>query len=246
MTTMRLDGQARRRIGGWIGTLVLPVCLLAAAPVTGQASPLRFDPDDTKKRFRALPGQLESERFEGSARPIVAERSDGVTQLSPDRLTVRPGFFKGHLLPRMSRQLSAIAPIHALETQRNRFDHSSLHDWFSDAVAYRARRAARKAAKTYLYEETAVGSWVESLRVGRHGFGQPAKERAMDVGIEVSHGIPEVEMRHRAAVGTTRFAVGLDGSVSVRFRPMHSISGQLAADYDADLSQYSVSYRLGF
>ncbi len=234
---MRLDGQARRRIGGWIGALVLPACLLAAAPVAGQASPLRF---------RVLPGQFERVGFEDSARSIVAERSDGVTQLSLDRLTVRPGFFKGHLLPRMSRQLSEVEPIHSLETQRNRFDHSGLHDWISNTVAHRARRGARKAARTYVLEETAVGSWVESFRVGLHGFGQPAKGRTMDVGIEVSHGIPEVEMRHRSAAGTTRFAVGLDGSVSVRFRPARSISAGLAADYDADLSQYRVSYRFGF
>ncbi|MCH7780478.1 MAG: hypothetical protein IH848_06495 [Acidobacteria bacterium] len=243
---MRLDGQTRQGIGAWIGALVLLVCLLTAAPVTGQASPLRFNPDDTEKQFRALSGQVERDGVEGSARPVVAERSNGLMHLSPSRLTARPGFFKGHLLPRMSRQLGEVASIYALETPRDRFDRSSLHDWVSDAVAYRVRRATRKAVRTYLLEEIAVGSWVESLRVGRHGFGQPAAGRATDFGIEVSHGIPVVGMRHRSAVGTTRVAFGLDGSVKVRFRPTRSISARLAADYDADLSQYRVSCRFGF
>ena len=243
---MRLDGPTRRQIGAWIGALVLPVCLLTAAPVTGQASSLRFNPDDTEERFRALSGQVERDGIEGSARPVVAERTHGLMHLSPSRLTVRPGFFKGHLLPRMSRQLGEVASIYALETQRDQFDRSSLHDWVSDTVAYRVRRATRKAVRTYLLEEIAVGSWVESLRVGRHGLGQPAAGRATDFGIEVSHGIPVVGMRHRSAVGTTRVAFGLDGSVKVRFRPTRSISARLAADYDADLSQYRVSCRFGF
>ena len=243
---MKSNRRARRRIGAWIGALVLPVCLLAAAPVTGQASPLRFDPDDTKERFQSLPVQLERGEFEGSARAMVAERSGRVTQLSLSRLTVRPGFFRGHLLPRMSYQLGSVASIYALETQRGRFERSGMHDWVSDTVEHRARRAVQKAAKTYLHEETALGSWVESLRVGRNGFGRSAEGRATDFGIRVSHGIPRVGMRHRSALGTTRIGLGVDGSVRLEFRPTHSISARFYAGYEADVSQYRLSYRLAF
>jgi len=243
---MKLNGQIGRRIGAWIGALVLPVCLFATAPVMGQISRLQFDPDDTNKQFRALPEQLEGSGFENSLRPKVGDRSGRVAQLSRSRLTVRPGFFKGHLLPRMSRQLGDVASIYALETQHVSFQHSGMHDWVSDTVAHRARSATRKAAKTYLEEETAIGSWIDSFRVSREGFGRSAESRAMDFGVGVSHGIPKVGMRHHSAMGTTRIDVGVDGSVRLEFRPARSVSARFFAGYEADPSQYRLSYRLGF
>ena len=238
--------RTTRRIGAWIGALALFASVLAATPATGQVSPIRFDPDAAEQRFRVLPGQFETLRLDGSTRPMLSERSGVKAQLSPGRLEARPGFFKEHLLPRMSRQVAFVPSIHALETQHGRFEHSGMHDWLSDRVARRATRATRKAVRAYLLEETAIGSWFESQRVGAQRFARPTVARATDFGIDIAHGIPKAGMRHRSAVGTARFSVGLDGSVRLDFQPARWISAQFYAGYEVELSRYRLTYRLDF
>jgi hypothetical protein len=158
---------------------------------------------------------------------------------------MRPGFLKGHLLPRMSRYMGDVSSIHALETQQGWFKDSSLHDWISDEVEYRALRATRKAAKAYLYEATPIGSWLESRSVSIGGHG-PATVRATKFRVDVSHGIPKVGLRHRAAAGATRFEIGLDGSVRLEFRPSRSMTARFYAGYEAAVAGYRLSYRVGF
>lgn len=238
-----MKDSARHAIGAWSCALALAVCALAATPAGGQTSAPRFDPDAMEQRLRGLNEQLATGGFERPAGIGAAERSGGSPEVDPGRLILRPGFLRGHLLPRMTRQLGDITSIHALETQRSRFEDSGMHDWVSGEVAYRARRATRKAAKAYLIEETRIGSWVESLHVSRGGT---AAARATDYGLDVSHGIPKVGMRHRAAVGTTRFEVGVDGSVRFEFRPARSTTARFYAGYEAELSGYRLSYRVDF
>ena len=227
-----------------MGAFSLPVCLLMAGSAVGQVSTTGLDPDATRERLRAM-----NTRFEGgveeSARPMALRRSGAVPRLGPIELSVRPGFLKGHLLPRMSRQIGDINTIHALETQRGSFENSGMHNWVSDEVGYRALRATRKAAKDYLYEATRIGSWLESraVSVGGHGSGAV---RSTKFRFDVSHGIPKVGLRHRAAIGATRFQVGVDGSVRLEFRPARSNAARFYAGYEAALAGYRLSYRVAF
>jgi hypothetical protein len=233
-----------RRIGAWIGAFVLPVCLLAASPAVGQVSTIGLDSDTTSKRLRPLHAQFDG-GVEDSARPMLARRSGAVPRLGPIELSVRPGFLKGHLLPRMSRQIGDVNTIHALETQRGWFEDSGMHNWVSDEVEHRALRATRKAVKDYLYEATRIESWLESRAVSVGGHGVNAV-RSTKFRFDVSHGIPKVGLRHRAAVGTTRFDVALDGSVRLEFRPTHLATARFYVGYVAALSGYRLSYRVAF
>jgi hypothetical protein len=241
---MRHDRRVARRFGAWIGAFVLPVCLFAANPAVGQVSTIGLDPDTTEKRLRPLNARFDG-GVEESVRPMLARRSGAVPRLGPIELSVRPGFLKGHLLPRMSRQIGDVNTIHALETQRGWFENSSIHNWVSDEVGHRALRATRKAAKDYLYEATRIGSWLESraVSVGGHGSGAV---RSTKFKFDVSHGIPKVGLRHRAAIGATRFQVGVDGSVRLEFRPARSNAARFYAGYEAALAGYRLSYRVAF
>ena len=171
---------------------------------------------------------------EPKIRLVPCLRDDPVRflDLGPIELSVRPGFLKGHLLPRMSRQIGDVNTIHSLETQRGWFENSGMHNWVSDEVEYRALRATRKAAKDYLYEATRIGSWLESRAVSVGGHGSNAV-RSTKFRFDVSHGIPKVGLRHRAAVGATRFDVALDGSVRLEFRPAQLATARFYVGYVA-------------
>jgi len=159
---------------------------------------------------------------------------------------VRHGFFKRHWMPRMSRHLADVSPIHSLETDSGRFAGSAMDERVTDSAESRARRATRKALRTYLQKETAIGSFFERARIGREGIGRPAKNESMDFGVSVSHGVPEFEMRHRSAAGTTRFSAAFDGSLQFDFRPAATTSAQFRAAYVIERSELVLSYRHGF
>ncbi len=225
-----------------VGVGVAAACVLLAPATDAQMSTVRLDPDVTRKRFRALTAEL-GERVENRARPIVVEKTAAASRLDLSVLRSRPGFLEGHLLPRMSRQVADVSSIHTLETQRGRFEDSSLHDWVADTVGHRALSATRRAAKAYLYEVTPIGSWLESRPVGRRAaVGGPSARFKVDV----SHGVPRLGLRHRAATGATRLDIGLDGTVRLEFRPTGSTSARFYAGYVADDSAYVLSYRVGF
>jgi hypothetical protein len=227
-----------------IGALLLCLCGFAAIPAAGQTIPRQFDPDATDERLRGVSSQLDRKAGEAVSRTLAERRVDSPVRLKPGKLEPGTGFLKGHLLPRMSHQIGDVSSIHALESQRGIFGDSGMHAWVSDAVEHRAVRATRKAAKAYLYEETSVGSWFDTRRIG--GGSGPVARRATDFRFGVSHGVPKIGLRHRAAVGVTRFQVGLDGSVRLEFRPSQSTTARFYAGYDARVSGYQLFYRLGF
>jgi hypothetical protein len=242
---MYLDPATTRsavKIAAWATTVAAVVCVLLAPTATGQFSTVRFDPDATRERLRALSGDF-GERVESRPRPPVAGKRAVPSRLDTGALRTRPGFFQGHLLPRMSRQVADVSSIHSLETQRGWFEGSSMHDWVADTVGYRALRATRKAAKAYLYEATPIGGWLES---GPAAGRPPGSQRKARVKVDVSHGIPKVGLRHRAGAGATRLDLGLDGSVRFEFRPSVSPSARLAARYVAADATFLLSYRVGF
>ena len=235
-----------RGVGAWVGALVVSVGLLGATPATGQLSAVKFDPDAAEKRLRVGSEQFPRGGLDNSIRPAVAERTGAVPQLDPNRLIARPGFLEGHLLPRMTRHMGDVASVNSLETQRVQFENSGIHHWVSYEVEQRAQRAARKAARDYLYEITAFGAWIESMCVGQQSPRGAGERRGMNVGFDVTHGIPKVGMRHYAAAGTTRFVVGLDSSVRLDFYPTRWKVARFYAGYEPERSVYRVAYRLGF
>ena len=237
---MKFKRSSRRLVGA----LAVTACVLAVAPVLGQVSPIRLDTAAAEERYRTFPERLDAAAIGPTANSLTVGSSNKQPRLWPVRIHGGPGFLRGHLLPRMSRQIGDVSSIHALETQPGTFEVSSMHAWVSDAVEHRAVRATRKAAKAYLLEATAIGTWLDSSRIG--GGIEPATERTTDFRFDVSHGVPKIGLRHRAATGTTRFQVSLDGSVRLEFRPSRSTTARFYAGYEAAFSGYRLSYRLDF
>lgn len=228
------------------GALLVPVCLVCAAPAAGQISAVPFDPDAAEERLQAVSARLQRGGPENAVQPVKAHRSDEGIQLGPIRLTARPGFFEGHLLPRMVRYMHDVASVHSLETRRHQFENSSIHHRVSYEVEQRAFRATRKAARDYLYEITTLGARIDAIRVGHRTGGGGAERRGTKVGVELTHGTAKVGMRHSSAAGTTRFVVGLDRSVRLDFYPTRWNIARFYAGYEPERSVYRVAYRLGF
>jgi hypothetical protein len=228
----------------WLGALAVVACALAVTPIAGQVSPIRLDTEAAEERYKAFPQRLDSSAIGPTIGSLAVGRSNRQPRLSRGKIYSDPGFLRGHLLPRMSRQIGDVSSIHALETHRETFQDSGIQAWVSNTVEHRALRASQKAAKAYLLEATTIGSWLESSRIGG-GIERVAKS-STDFRFDVSRGIPKVGLRHRAAMGTTRFQVSLDGSVRLEFRPNHTSTARFYAGYEAAVSGYRLSYRLGF
>ncbi len=231
-----------RRSAGRIAAAAAVACVLLAPSAGAQIATVRLDPDAAQERFLTWSGDLGGRIEKRSHQRIAVERV-AMSRLDTSLLRPQTGFLKGHLLPRMSRQVAGVSSIHALETQRGWFEDSSMHDWVAQTVGHHALRATRKAAKAYLYEVTTLGVWLESRPVGGRSRGP---QRGASVKLDVSHGIPKVGLRHVAAVGSTRFDVGADGSMRLEFRPTSSPSARLFAGYAAADSLFILSYRVGF
>lgn len=242
---MRVATRKKWGIAAWMGVRLIPVCLLAVVPVNAQSIAPKLDHDRDARRLQDL-GRLPLDSIGAASPRLSSTRPDSPAAAIRRQAPSRPGFFAGHLMPGMERQLSRVAPIHAMESHRATFEASVMHERFSDLVESRASRAGLRAARTYLHEETALGAWVDSFRVGKHGVGKPHQDQALDFGFGVSHGVPKLGMRHRAAAGTTRFSLGIDGNVRVEFRPTRLQRTKLNAGYDPDRSLLQLSYRLGF
>ena len=241
---MRINGQAGWLTYGWTTLLALAVCLTGAPLFAADLS----NPVTRGDRARPLAAIEIAPGPYAATRGLQAAEQPGTQRAFLVRLETRSkGFIGRHLAPRLAHQMVQVAPIQALEIDRTRFERSELHNWFSGTAGHYAERGARKAVRDYLLEETGLGAFVQSMRVG-HGSGpdRPIDERSTDFGVKIAHGRPQLEMAHRSAAGTTRLRVDLDGFVSVEFRSARAPAARLVAGYDLSSSDFGVVFRHSF
>lgn len=233
-------GQRTSRIERWWVPSIVAACLLCSPVVAG-------DLEGSREAFERVRGELEASSFSLSTSDLPPLGEPRALRLALARPVEAHGFLKRHLMPRVSQQLERMAPIHALDFDRATWQQTELHGWFSGTANHYAERGLKRAARSYLVEETAIGPWLEGLRLGGHGNSSSAgRSRSTDYGVRVSHGRPSLEMRRSSSVGTTRFGVGLDGSLRLEFRPANSTNGRFAVGYAARESSYVLSFRHTF
>lgn len=234
---MAIIGQADSRT-----TRRIPAVAFVACCLIGSSLAFGADFEERKQRLAGLPVAFDPGVLPSTTPARITTPSRPT--LTPSRAVQPQGFLERHLMPRVSQQLERVTPILTLESESAEWQNSRMHSWFSGTAEDRASRGLRRAAKAYFVEETAVGPLIESLRVSRDGFGRVARPRTgTDLGLRLSHGRPQLDVRRRSYIGTTRFGVGLDGSLGIEFRPARSETGSFAAGYDVRESRFSLSFR---
>jgi len=231
---MGLERTTRGRVVRLAAVLAWLGCL-AALPAAGD------ELDDARKALADARPSFDA--FSPGSIALPAHRPSSETAAPLRRSIGHHGFLKRHLVPRVSHQLGRVTPIHSLEVDRSDWERSGLHGWFSGTTGHYANRGLRRAARAYFVEDTAVGTFLDSLRLETHRGDAPQSGRTVNYRLGVSHGKPRLEMRHRSPAGTTRFGVGVNGSLRLEFHPAHSGGGRVSAGYDPGDSSYSLSFR---
>lgn len=187
-------------------------------------------------------GQVQLPERPGASRDALQPSAPAAT------LRTESKFVKRHLMPKLSRQMERVMPVHTLEHDALSFRQSTMFDWMERSAASRAESGTRKALRNYILEDTGVARVVESIRIGRRGVesatGRSARS-AVDFGVRFSHGQPQAEMRYRAGGGTLRVGVGGDGSSSLEFRPSYR-EARVHAAFDAQSGRYRLECRYRF
>ena len=182
----------------------------------------------------ALPRQdLQIDRFEP---PALARRA---------ATPAANRFFRGHFVPRVSRQFEEVIPIAPAHAETD-FADSVLFATVSETARLQAERGTRKAVKNYLLEVTTLGRTVEAVKIRGRKAPDGGRPEGVRIGVGFAHGLPQVELRRRNGAGTFRFRVDLQGSVGVEFKQVRRRYSRVFVGYDADDDHYNLGCRLSF
>ncbi len=231
--------------GGWCrgprmgaaGTVIAALVLLGAG--TGAAEETGVGPMPGFGRLAfggadAVRDGLRLDRFEPPApgRPLAAPAANR--------------FFGAHFFPRVSSQFRHVVPIAPTPAGTDLAD-SMVFAAVSETARYHAEKGTRKAVKAYLLEVTTLERTVQAIKVRSKKSGHGAGDyEALRVGVGISHGKPEVEVRRRDPAGTLRIRLGLQGSVGLEFKQLRQRYSRVFVRYDADDDRYDLGCRFSF
>lgn len=151
------------------------------------------------------------------------------------------GFFHGHLLPRLEKQLETLGPYQVLSAEEGRL----LFERATRDAQRRAGRGTRRALKEYLLASTSVGRFVDGLEWGgRRSAG--AQGRAPRIGLGIRSGVPDLEYRRALGRGLLRAALSVEGRVRLEYRGGLASTMGLRVDYDPVSRELDLAYRVGF
>ena len=225
-----MPGTPRSRTG----CRLAPVLALTAVVVCGGVAVADDVVTDRRLPTLVLPGDLAS-----AGTPVGGV---GIEGFRPPRQAIRPvavkrnRFYHGHLLPRLSRQMNAIAPHDPVLAARG-MGHDQFYTEFSRTVGSRAGSSAYKALRDYVLDDTAVAGWIGNVERKVDPFAHKQSDgRPKNVSFHfgLSHGLPRVELKHRSAIGMLRFRVALEGSARIEFRPLGSRNTYFTAGANLD------------
>jgi hypothetical protein len=155
------------------------------------------------------------------------------------------GFYNGHLLPRLERNLESVPAVRPLPVAGEDASGQAVYEYVLESARHQAERSARKALKSYLLEVTSLDYLYRSMRGERKARG-PRKERAVDCGVRISHGAAKLELRGRLRGGELTAGVDSRGGIGVEYDRSQRTALRFMARYDARDRSYDFSLRFDF
>jgi hypothetical protein len=155
------------------------------------------------------------------------------------------GFYNGHLLPRLNRNLESVPTLRPLPVAGDDASGQAVYEYVLASARHQAERSARKALKSYLLEVTSLDYVYRSLR-GEQKSRKAGEERAVDYGVRISHGAARLEVRGKLQNG--EFVAGVDsrGGVGLEYDRSQRTALRLRARYDARDRSCDLSFRFDF
>jgi hypothetical protein len=154
-------------------------------------------------------------------------------------------FYRGHLLPKLDRQLSHVAEIRAVSLENERLEDFALYDELAAASRMRAERGARKALKSYLLQATSLRRIFQNLK-GELQPDEPRNKGAFGYGFGVAHGAARIEIRRSLRSGTVRMGVDTHGGFDLLLDHSRFTRMRLVMGYDRRERQGNFTCRFSF
>ena len=212
------------RVLGTASVCAALIAALAAAPASFAAS-IRLDQTLALGTARAL------DPIETGARPLAR-------QTAPRAIP----FYETHLLPRMSKQLSRLAPINPGPVPGLPFEDDIRMGELTRQVSRRMESAAGRALQDFLMDTTALGRVAEIEKSHRSKNG---RSRSRSIIFGVSHGLPEVELKYKRARGTMRLGLAANGNLGLELSGGRHGRHRAFAAYDMKDERLTFLFRIG-
>lgn len=155
-------------------------------------------------------------------------------------------FYQGHFLPELDHELSKIGPLALTNAGAQPISKHVLYDDYTRQARRRMERATQDAVQEYLLETTSLGK-LEEIFSSKSGPGTSRRSGgSFSVGMGISSGVPQVEMRYKMFTSTVRVSIGAKGEAKIDFKTRQMGQTHLVTRFDPGSGEYGLSYRLGF
>jgi len=214
-----------RAAGPWRAALIVGMALLVAA-LSGAAPAAAAEGEAAREAGREGAEWL---------RPAARGRT------IPDAA----GFYRGHLLPRLTSQFSTLGSYEALPARQADPSRNLVFEQAARAARLRARRGTKRALKGFLLESLPVGRLIERVEL-RRAHGGATADRGLRLGLAIRGGLPVAELAQPLGRGLLRTGLGVDGRVRLEYRGGQFGGVGLRADYDPFRGEFDLGCRLAF
>ena len=154
-------------------------------------------------------------------------------------------FFEGHFLPELQHEFAKIGPVALTGVANQPISKHVMYDDYTRQARRRMERATQDSLQEYLIETTALGKLAEVFS-SKSGPGGRVGGRDVSVGLGISSGLPQVELRYKLFTGSLRVSVGLRGETKVDFKTRQMGEMRLVTRYDPRRNEYGLACRIGF
>jgi hypothetical protein len=183
-----------------------------------------------------------------AARPTGGAPSARDLPLARQEVRGAGGFYRSHLLPRLTGQFRAMVPYEALSVRGEALADHPHFDRLSENARDRVTHGTRKALEDFLLEATSLDDLLDRLgnKARRSSLGGGPEAGGFGVGVGISHCAPSVELSRRTGPRAFRASLGLLGVVRVEYQQGRRSRASIYAGYDAREGDFALGGRIRF